>query len=96
LRQRQVPDAQSFRMQVQRKLAVNARRDKEGCVAGNLRSLLKVYRVVERYWRRMLCSRSRDGGRLTWEAFDQIRERNPLLRPKLRLPCRQLQALAAL
>src|SRR6516162_4111111 len=27
-------------------------------VAGNLRSLVKVYRVVERYWRRMLCSRS--------------------------------------
>ena len=26
-------------------------------VAGNLRSLVKVYRVVERYWRRMLCSR---------------------------------------
>ena len=24
-------------------------------VAGNLRSLIKVYRVVERYWRKMLC-----------------------------------------
>jgi group II intron reverse transcriptase/maturase len=65
-------------------------------IAGNLRSLLKVYRVVERYWRKMLCSRSRDGGRLNWDAFHQIKERTPLLRPKLRLPYRALQALAVL
>ena len=65
-------------------------------VAGNLRSLIKVYQAVERYWRRMLCSRSRDGGRLTWDTFNQIKERNPLLRPKLRLPHRELQALAVL
>ena len=64
-------------------------------VAGNLRSLLKVYQAVQRYWRRMLCSRSRDG-RLSWDRFNQIKERNPLLRPKLRLPHRQLQALAVL
>jgi hypothetical protein len=38
-------------------------------VAGNLRSLVKVYRVVERYWRKMLCSRSWAGRRLTWDAF---------------------------
>jgi hypothetical protein len=43
-------------------------------VAGNLRSLIKVYQAVERYWRRMLCSRSRDIGRLTWDAFNQIKE----------------------
>ena len=55
-------------------------------VAGNLRSLVKVYRVVERYWRRMLCSRSWAGRRLTWDAFNQIKERTPLLPPKLRLP----------
>ena len=64
-------------------------------VAGNLRSLIKVYQVVERYWRRMLCSRGRDG-RLNWDRFNQIKERNPLLRPKLRLPHRELQALAVL
>jgi hypothetical protein len=55
-------------------------------VAGNLRSLVKVYRVVERSWRRMLCSRSWAGRRLTWDAFNQIKERTPLLTPKLRLP----------
>jgi hypothetical protein len=65
-------------------------------VAGNLRSLIKVYQVVERYWRLMLRSRSRDGGRLSWDGFNQIKERTPLLKPKLRLPYRELQALAVL
>jgi RNA-directed DNA polymerase len=65
-------------------------------IAGNLRSLLKVYRTVERYWRKMLQSRSRDGKRLTWEIFSKIKERCPLLRPKLRLPYGKRQALAVL
>jgi hypothetical protein len=34
-------------------------------VAGNLRSLVKVYQAVERYWRGMLRSRSWAGRRLT-------------------------------
>ena len=58
--------------------------------------LVKVYRVVEGYWRRMLCSRSWAGRRLTWDAFNQIKERTPLLPPKLRLPYSELQALAVL
>src|SRR5271166_4040519 len=63
-------------------------------IAGNIRALLKVYRAVERYWRRMLCSRSWAGAHLTWDAFHQIKERTPLQRPKLQLPYRALQALA--
>ena len=65
-------------------------------VAGNIRALFKVYRAVERYWHRMLRSRSWAGGGLTWDAFQQIKQRTPLLRPKLRLPYRELQALAVL
>ena len=49
--------------------------------AGNLAGLEKVYRVVERYWRKMLRSRSWAGRRLTWDTFNQIKERTPLLRP---------------
>lgn len=56
----------------------------------------KSLRVVERYWRRMLCSRSWAGRRLTWDAFHQIKERIPLLKPKLRLTYGRLQALAVL
>ena len=55
-------------------------------VAGNLRCLVKVYRAVERYWKRMLCSRSWAGRRLTWEKYNQIKARTPLLKPKLPPP----------
>src|SRR5215472_5373298 len=66
-------------------------------VAGNIRALQRVYRVVVRYWRKMLCSRSWAAGRhLTWAAFTRLKERVPLLRPRLRLPYRALQALVVL
>ena len=65
-------------------------------IAGNIRALFKVYRAVERYWHEMLRSRSRAGSHLTWDAFNQIKKRIPLLRPKLRLPYREMQALAVL
>jgi RNA-directed DNA polymerase len=63
-------------------------------IAGNIRALLKVSRAVERYWRRMLCSRSWADAHLTWDAFHNIEERTPLQRPKLQLPYWALQALA--
>jgi RNA-directed DNA polymerase len=65
-------------------------------VAGNIRALFQVYRAVERYWRKMLRSRSWAGSRLAWGTFHQIKQRTPLLRPKLRLPYWELQALAVL
>jgi RNA-directed DNA polymerase len=64
-------------------------------IAGNIRALQRVYRVVERYWRKMLRTRSR-ASRFTWSVFNKIKLRTPLLRPKLRLPYRELQALAVL
>ena len=63
-------------------------------IAGNIRALFKVYGAVERYWRKMLCSRSWAGRRLTWALFNQIKQRTPLSRPKLHLPYRDLQSLA--
>ena len=51
--------------------------------------------TVERYWHKMLCSRSW-AGRITWDMFRQIKQRQPILRPKLYLPYRELQALAVL
>jgi hypothetical protein len=65
-------------------------------IAGNIRALQKVYRAVQRYWRKMLRSRSWAGRHLTWIDFNQIKERTPLLRPKLALPYQALQALAVL
>jgi len=63
-------------------------------IAGNIRALFKVYGAVERYWRKMLCSRSWAGRRLTWAMYNQIKQRTPLSRPKLHLPYRDLQSLA--
>jgi len=65
-------------------------------IAGNIRALQKVYRAVQRYWRKMLRSRSWAGRQLTWADFNQLKERTPLLRPKLYLPYQALQALAVL
>jgi group II intron reverse transcriptase/maturase len=64
-------------------------------IAGNFRALQKVYRAVERYWHKMLCSRSWKGA-ICWTLFHQIRARSPILRPKLYLPYRELQAIAML
>lgn len=64
-------------------------------IAGNFRALQRVHRVVERYWYKMLCSRSRKG-HFPWEVFHQIKARFPLQRPRLALPYRMLQSLAVL
>src|SRR5262249_55886511 len=64
-------------------------------IAGNIRALQRVHRAVERYWRKMLSSRSWHGA-VRWKVFHHIKEQFPLLRPKLHLSYRELQALAAL
>jgi len=64
-------------------------------IAGNFCALQRVHRVVERYWRKMLSSRSR-AGTIRWEVFHRIKERFPLQRPKLLLPYRELQRYAVL
>jgi hypothetical protein len=64
-------------------------------VAGNIRALQRVHRAVERFWRRMLSSRSWKG-EIWWKQFHRMKERFPLLRPKLYLPYAELQAIAVL
>lgn len=64
-------------------------------VAGNVRSLLKVYRYTERYWQRMLSSRSWKGN-ITWEVFNQLRDRFPIQRPVIYFPYERLQECAVL
>ena len=62
-------------------------------MASNLRALRKVHRAVEYYWRKMLSSRSWKGT-VYWKKFQQIKDRFPLLPPRLHLPYGVLQALA--
>ena len=64
-------------------------------IAGNFRALQKVHRFVERYWRKMLNSRSREGS-VSWEIFHKIKERFPLQRPRLKLNYVEFQSFAVL
>ena len=64
-------------------------------IAGNFRALQRVHRAVERYWYKMLCSRSRKG-HFPWTVFQRIKARFPLKRPRVVLPYRELQAIAVL
>ena len=64
-------------------------------IAGKYRALYRVHRFVERYWRKMLNSRNREG-KVTWDVFHKIKERFPLQRPGLRLNHVQFQSLAML
>jgi RNA-directed DNA polymerase len=64
-------------------------------IAGNLRALQKVHRFVERYWRKMLCTRSRKGN-VSWEVFHRLKARFSLQRPRLVVPYGKLQSFAVL
>jgi group II intron reverse transcriptase/maturase len=61
-------------------------------IAGNFRSLQRMHRATERYWYKMLCSRSRKGS-IRWEVFHRIKTRYPLQPPKLSLPFGKFKAL---
>jgi group II intron reverse transcriptase/maturase len=63
--------------------------------AGNIRALQKVYRYVERYWRKMLCSRSRKGY-VPWEVFHRIKARFALQQPRLVIPYGRLKSFVVL
>jgi hypothetical protein len=50
-----------------------------------MRPMLRVFQFflsIERYWHRMLCSRSWDG-LFTWAVFHQLRDRFPLQQPRI-------------
>lgn len=64
-------------------------------MAGNFKSLFRIYHRTEQYWRRKLSSRC-SKGYVTWEKFQAIKSVFPLLRPKLSIPYGELKAYAML
>ena len=64
-------------------------------VGGNFKSLFMIYRYAERYWHKMLGSRSRKSY-ITWERFQSLKQVFPLQRPKLSVPYMRMKALAVL
>jgi RNA-directed DNA polymerase len=64
-------------------------------MGGNIISLHRIYRFAERYWRKMLSSRSQRGN-ITWETFQKIKKSFPLRCPRLYIPFVRMQSLAVL
>jgi len=64
-------------------------------LGGNHSSLRKVYQFTEKYWHKMLCSRSWKAY-ITWEKFNQIKVNYPLQKPGLRLTFAEMQKIAVL
>ena len=64
-------------------------------IAGNLRSLLRAHRAVERDERKVLSSRSWHGA-VPWEQFQRIKSQFPMLKPMLHVSYPELRALTKL
>jgi group II intron reverse transcriptase/maturase len=64
-------------------------------VGGNFKSLYRLYNLAERYWRKMLSSRSQKSY-ITWESFKYLKQVFPLQRPRLSVPFAKMKAFAVL
>ncbi|EJO5348274.1 group II intron reverse transcriptase/maturase [Clostridium botulinum] len=64
-------------------------------MGGNLKSMYRIYHKVEKYFRKMLSSRSQKSY-ITWEKFKTIKEKFPLLKPKISIPFREMKSYAIL
>jgi len=64
-------------------------------MGGNYQSLTKVYNLAKLYLKKMLSSRSRKGY-VTWELFDKIMEKYPILQPYIKIPLTEFKKYAML
>jgi RNA-directed DNA polymerase len=64
-------------------------------LGGNHSSLRKVYQFTDRYWHKMLGSRSRKSY-VNWEKYNQIKELYPLQKPALKYTFADMQKIAVL
>lgn len=64
-------------------------------LGGNFNSLSKVYRIVERYWHKLLCSRSWKSY-ISWDKFILIKKQYPIQQPKLKYSFVEMNKLAVL
>jgi RNA-directed DNA polymerase len=64
-------------------------------IAGNIQSLLRLYRLTEKRWRKTFSRRSQDG-EVHWEKFQKLKHSFPLIRPKLAITYGDCQAYAKL
>jgi len=61
----------------------------------NLGSLQKLYNKAEKYWWKLLCSRSWKGY-ITWDKYNALKKEYPLLHPKVHISYGKMQSYAKL
>ena len=54
-------------------------------LGGNLKTLQALYRITERWWKKVLDSRSRKSY-IPWSKFCKLKEQYPIVKPKLSVP----------
>jgi RNA-directed DNA polymerase len=64
-------------------------------MGGNKASLFKIYRKAEKFWWKMLCSRSWKSY-IDWDKYHEIKKTFPILRPKVRIPYGKMNVYAML
>jgi hypothetical protein len=64
-------------------------------MGGNYQSLVKIYNKTKWFLKKMLSSRSRKGN-VTWELFDKIMKKYPILRPYIKIPYSEFKKHAML
>jgi len=64
-------------------------------MGGNYRSLVKIYHETKMFLRKMLSSRSQKG-HVTWELFDKIMKKYPILRPYIKIPYMEFKSYVML
>ena len=64
-------------------------------LGGNYKSLNKLYQFVDRYWYRMLNSRSQKS-KIIWEKYQKLKQLMPLQKPKISLPFTAMKSMAVL
>jgi hypothetical protein len=64
-------------------------------ICGNFHALIRLYNKVERFWRKMLSSRSWKSY-ITWDKFNQLKKNFPILQPRLKIPSEKMKSYAML
>jgi len=64
-------------------------------MGGNYQALRKVYYLAKTFLRKMLSSRSQKGF-ITWELFNKIMNKHPILQPYLKIPYTEFKKYAML
>jgi RNA-directed DNA polymerase len=64
-------------------------------IVGNGKKIVGFWREVRRDWKHSLSKRSHKG-RITWEKLQEIFQEHPMVKPRIKIDCSQLQKFVRL